>query len=253
MDYYNILGIDKNASQDDIKKAYRKKAGIHHPDKGGDENEFKKVQEAYETLSDPNKKASYDQPPFTFNFNFDDFFNPIIKNSNVHITVELLLSEVLTGKELLIDIHLPNNRSRTVDIKIPPGIESGDKINFHQLGDNSIPQVKPGDLIVSINVIEHKDFERLYDNLVVEKNISAFDAMLGTKLKIKTLEEKVLEVNIPPATQHGTILSCNGHGLPNKHTLKRGNLYIKVNIVIPELEYNEKQLIQWLSQKYQLT
>jgi DnaJ-class molecular chaperone len=80
-DYYNILGISKSASDDEIKNSYRKLARTHHPDKGGDKDKFQKIQEAYETLSDPNKRHNYDNPGgnfgpsmFPFEFNHNSFF-----------------------------------------------------------------------------------------------------------------------------------------------------------------------------------
>src|SRR6056300_1252348 len=73
MDYYSILGVNKNASDQDIRKAYKKKSMQHHPDRGGNEEEFKKVNEAYQTLKDPAKRQQYDNPNQQFNFNSSHF------------------------------------------------------------------------------------------------------------------------------------------------------------------------------------
>ena len=72
--YYEILGVNEDAGQDEIKRAYRKLVVIHHPDKGGDKEQFQKIQEAYDTLSDPEKKRQYDSPQPTFNNIFEHFF-----------------------------------------------------------------------------------------------------------------------------------------------------------------------------------
>lgn len=109
-DYYNILGISKSASDDEIKNAYRKMARSHHPDKGGDKETFQKIQEAYETLSDPNKRDEYDNPsPFgninNLNFNFNNSFfkhnqstqNNIVKKNDYYYVCKIALREVYFG------------------------------------------------------------------------------------------------------------------------------------------------------------
>lgn len=107
LDYYKVLKISKSASDDEIKNAYRKLAKSHHPDKGGDKDNFQKIQEAYEVLSDPIKRKNYDNPNenlnniFPFDFNNHPFFaqhrNPIIQKNDYIYNCHLTLDEVYTG------------------------------------------------------------------------------------------------------------------------------------------------------------
>lgn len=273
MDYYSILGLGRNASQDEIKKAYRSLAMKHHPDRGGDEKKFKEIEEAYRTLSDPQKKQMFDmgidpnqsqggfnqQGPFEFHFgsgNFEDIFSSfgfggfnsrIRRNKSFNINIELTLEEVLTGKDINAEIGIPGGRKKIVNISIPPGIEHGQQIRYQGMGDNSIAGIPPGDLICRIFVREHIKFKRDGNNLIYETSVSAFDAILGTEIKVDTLENKTLKVVINAGTQPDTIFSCKGEGLPDARSGKKGNLLIKVKIEIPKnLSDNDKKIIEGL-------
>lgn len=268
MDYYSTLGVNKNASQDEIKSAYRKMAMKHHPDRGGDTAKFKEVEEAYRTLSDPQKKEMFDmgvdpnagprghhqwnQGPFEFHFgsgNWNDVFGggfgfgqrPMQRNKTISITVDIALEEVLTGKTIDAEITIPGGKKKIININIPSGIEEGQQIRYQGMGDNSIPRLQPGDLIVNIRIINNTEFRREGDSLILEKNVSVWDAILGTKIKIVTLDKKNLEINIPQGTQPDTILSCKNEGLPNMRNRQRGNLLIKVKVIVPR-NLNETQI-----------
>jgi DnaJ-class molecular chaperone len=110
MSYYDILGVDKDASQNEIKKAYRKLVMIHHPDKGGDSEKFKQISEAYETLSDQEKRNSYDNPgptPIDISQMFSQMFSGMggqVRDMNRHFTIELTLEQVFTGTEKTLKI-----------------------------------------------------------------------------------------------------------------------------------------------------
>lgn len=266
MDYYNILGLNRNASEAEIKKAYRSMAMKHHPDRGGDEKKFKEISAAYEILSDPQKKQMYDmgvdpnqqsggfhnQGPFEFHFgsgNFDDIFHnfgfgfgqrPMRKNKTLSINVEIGLEDVLKGKDIDAQIGIPGGHLKNISISIPPGIETGQQIRYQGMGDHSIKDIKPGDLIVNIIVKPHAIFKREHDNLVVEKMIDVWDAIIGNSVDIETLDQKKLSINVPPGTQPETILSCKGEGLPNMRTKIRGNLLIKIKIGIPKNLTNDQ-------------
>jgi curved DNA-binding protein len=260
MDYYSTLGVQRNASPDEIKSAYRKMAMKHHPDRGGDEATFKKISEAYDVLSDPQKKqivdmggdpnaqphhgGGFNQGPFEFHFgsgNFNDIFGnfgfggprPMQKNKTINIGVDVTLEEVLTGKTLDAEITMPGGKTKLININIPPGINEGQQIRYSGMGDNSIPHLPPGDLIVNIRIANHPEFRREGDSLVVEKQISVWDAILGCKLEIVTLNGKNLEISIPAGTQSDTVLSCRNEGLPNMRSNVRGNLLIKIRVTIP--------------------
>lgn len=265
MDYYSTLGVGRNASQDEIKSAYRKMAMKHHPDRGGDEATFKKISEAYDVLSDPKKKEIFDlggdpnrqnqgfgghhfnQGPFEFHFNtghpgFEDIFSnfgfgsrPGRRNKTLNINIDITLLDVLNGKELNAEITIPGTgRRKMINISIPAGIEHGQQIRYEGMGDDSMKDLRPGDLIVNVNVMPHPRFRREHVNLVLEHTISAWDAMLGTHTEVETLDGKTLTINIPPGTNQGTILSCRGEGLPVMRTRNRGNLLVSIKVDIPK-------------------
>jgi len=265
MDYYSTLGVNRNATEDDIKKAYRKMAMKHHPDRGGDEKQFKQISEAYEILSDPQKKQMVDmgvdpkaqqggghrhqQGPFEFHFNsgnFEDVFGQFgfggpfgfggrqpQRNKTININVDLSLEDVLNGKELDAELAVPNSRKKIINISIPAGIESGQQIRYQGMGDNSIPGIPPGDLIVNIRVAPHPVFRREGDSLVIEKDISVWDALLGCNLTLQTLDGKSLNITVPSGTQPETVLSCRNEGIPNMRNRQRGNLLIKIKVIVP--------------------
>jgi len=270
MDYYSTLGVGRNASEDEIKKAYRKLAMKHHPDRGGDEATFKKISEAYDVLSDPKKKEivdlggdpnqqggggawgnSFNQGPFEFHFGggpspgMDDIFSrfgfgtgfgprPQRKNRSLNINIDITLEEVLTGKELNAEITIPGtNKKKMINISIPAGIESGQQIRYEGMGDDAIRDLRPGDLIVNINVLQHHRFRRDHNNIMIEETIDVWSAMLGSHLEIQTLDGKNLTINVPPGTQPNTILSCRGEGLPVIRSRVRGNLLVNIKVEIP--------------------
>jgi len=261
MDYYSTLGLQRGASDDDIKKAYRKLAMKHHPDRGGDQAKFKEISTAYEALSNPEKRriidmggdpnaqpgaGGFNQGPFEFHFgteNLNDLFGnfgfgfgqrPMQRNKSLNINVEVTLEEVLTGKELNAEVGMPGGVKKIINISIPPGVESGQQIRYEGMGDNSIRNLRPGDLIVSIFIRPHTRFFRDGSSLICEQNISVWDAILGTTISLTTLDNKQLDITIPPGTQPETVMSCNGYGLPNIRSRQRGNLLIKIKINIPK-------------------
>jgi curved DNA-binding protein len=275
MDYYNTLGISKSASEADIKAAYRKMAMKHHPDRGGDEKKFKEVTEAYETLSDPQKKQMFDMgvdpnaqhtsyrqgSPFEFHFNtgnFEDVFSnfgfggrPVRKNKTLNVNIEVALEDILKGRVIDAEIGIPNGSKRLVNIEVPPGIENGQQIRYRGMGEHTLKDVPPGDLIVNVLVKQHSVFQRQGDMLMIKKFISPWDAILGTEITIETIDKKTLTIGIPAGTQPDTVLSCRGEGLPNMRTKVRGNLLIKVQIEIPKnLNSEQKDAVEQTKLKF---
>jgi len=159
MDYYNILGVDKTASQDDIKKAYRKLAMKHHPDRGGDNTKFQEVNEAYNVLGDPQKRAQYDNPAqhgfggFDFGFNgsgdINDIFASIFRQQGrpnpfnqqqepVYRTrVAVSLVEAYHGEEKMLQMQTPDG-TKVIKINVPKGVQSGDRIRYDNVIENGI-------------------------------------------------------------------------------------------------------------------
>lgn len=264
MDYYSTLGLNRGASPEEIKKAYKKMAMKHHPDRGGDEQKFKEVEEAYRTLSDPQKKQMFDMginpnqgqsfrqgSPFEFHFNsgnFDDIFGqfgfgmrPGRRNRNLNVNVNITLEDVLSGKTLNAEVGTSTGKSKFITIEIPPGIEQGQQIRYEGMGDQSIQSLRPGDLIVNVNILPHNSFRREGTNIIIEKNITVWDALLGCDIRIQTLDNKELNIVIPPGTQPDTVLSCKGEGLPHIRSRVRGNLMVKIKITIPKF-LNQSQI-----------
>ena len=284
MDYYSTLGLQRGASADEIKKAYRSLAMKHHPDRGGDQAQFKQISEAYEYLTDPQKKQMIDAgidpnqqnsgpqhgnpfgfgggQPFEFHFgagdNIHDIFNqfgfggpfggrPQPRNRSLNVNVEVTLEDVLKGKTITAQVGMPGGSNKNISIEVPPGIESGQQIKYDGMGDHSIAHMRPGDLIVNISVRPHPVFQREGDNLIYNYTVSAWDAMLGTTCDIRTLDNKQLKITIPPGSQPETVLSCRGEGLPNLRSRQRGNLLIRIKVEIPRnLSDIQRQNIQKL-------
>lgn len=251
MDYYSILGVAKTATQDEIKQAYKKKAMQHHPDRGGDHNTFAQINEAYETLKNPEKRADYDQPKPQYNFrsenftggNFEDIFSSFFgartqtrRNRDIRIAITIELEEVLTGKDLILNYTMMNNQPTSANVRVHPGVNHGEAIRFKGLGDNSITSVPRGDLIIQIRVNRHKRFDRDGRNLYTNVDVNVLDLIIGTSVTIETLSHNRLNVNIPKGTQPGTTLSVAGYGLPDPKIGRSGNLYITVKGQIPKIK-----------------
>jgi len=246
MDYYSILGVKREASLEDIKRAYRSLAMKHHPDRGGDQAEFQKIQEAYSVVGDQQKRRAYDQQgsnPFSQNINEEMFsqffrnpfgFNRTHRNPNISVNIEISLEDAFRGKNIDAEIGLSNGTKKLISISIPSGVETGMNIRYPGMGETTHTKLPPGDLIVNVIIAKHKIWTREGDHLIYEKTISAFDAIIGCNLNLTTIDGKMLSISIPPGTQPETILSCKGEGMPNVHTKQRGNLLIKVKVVIPK-------------------
>lgn len=279
MDYYAALGLKRGASDAEIKKAYRSMAMKHHPDRGGDQAKFKEISAAYDCLSDPDKRRMIDagmdpnqqgfrhqgqQNPFEFHFNtgnLNDLFGnfgfgggfgrePLRKNKTLNITIEITLEDVLQGKELNAEITIPNGKKKMINIVIPAGIEHGQQIRYEGMGDDSIQGIRAGDLIVNVLIKQHARFQREHTSLIIEQQISVWDAVLGTTLTILTLDNKTLNITLPAGTQPDTVLSCRGEGLPNMRNRQRGNLLLKIKVHVPQnLSEDQRTQIQQLKQQ----
>ena len=270
MDYYSTLGVDKTATSEEIKSAYRKLAMKHHPDRGGDEKQFQQITEAYETLSNPEKKAFYDhtgqQPGNSFRGGFhefrsshpfqgDPFGNPFEdifthfgfgfqnsrqarpKNSDLQIKVKISLKDSYIGKTMNIDFTLPSGRNQSLDVNIPAGIASGQQIKMGGMGDDSIPGIPRGDLILHVEVDKDRNFTRDDINLVTKIHIDVFDAMLGCKKKIINIDDKEVELTIHAGTCNGQRFACKGLGFNSlKFNNVVGDLIVQVNVDTPAIK-----------------
>ena len=266
MSHYDTLGVGRSASPEEIKAAYRKLAMKHHPDRGGDQKKFQTITEAYETLSDPDKKAFYDHgggqrgDPFgggfhefrsSHPFNGDPFGNPFEdvftqfgfgfrgaraqpKNSDLQIKVRISLKDSYMGKTMTINYPLPSGRQQTAEITIPSGIAPGQQMKMGGMGDDSVIDIPRGDLIINIEVDKDNRFHRDDMHLVTKVNINVFDAMLGCKRTIKNIDDHDVEITIHPGTQNGQKYACKGLGFPSiKFNNVRGDLLVQVIVETP--------------------
>ena len=257
MDYYRTLGVSKNASQDEIKKAYRKLAMQTHPDRNnGDDSRFKQINEAYDVLKDPQKRNDYDNPQMRFdsqnmNFNqgfgdFQDVFSqmfsqnrrrpPRPKNDDITAFANLNLEEVYHGKNLIIAYKLSSGQQATVDITIPAGAKDGDTVKYDGLGDDRDKRFPRGDLYVKIRVARSKMWRRDGNDLHTTRDVSAFDLILGGELYLKTPEGKHVKIMVPQGAASGTVMSVKGYGIPDVRTGTRGNIFLKLNAHIPKIK-----------------
>ena len=253
MDHYKTLGVDRSASPEQIKQAYRKLAMQHHPDRNGDENQFKKINEAYDVLSNAERKQEYDNKldaasHSPFGSMFDDpfeFFKSKTTRTRQNLTavveIELTLLDVLSGKKVVADINLPSGNNKTVTFTVPAGVYDGQQVRYPNIGDDTFKDSPAGDLIVRVKVAPHATFIRENEHLICVKRVSVFDVILGTQLSITTIDNRTLTVTVPPGSQPSTLLSCKGEGLPTLQSTKRGNLYIKLDVVLPVCNNSEQR------------
>jgi len=360
-DYYKILGVEKNASTDEIKKAFKKAALQHHPDRpGGDEKKFKEINEAYQILSDTEKRQRYDQFGSDFeqqggfgggmnwedfmkatrgqggngNFSFDfgdlgDVFGDLFgfgggrsggrraRGNDIQVDVEITFKEAAFGVEKEIQLRkqdtcevcsgsgaepgskledcgtchgrgqvVQNQRtflgtmqtvntcptcqgrgkhaskkckhcggdgilakSTSLKVKIPAGIDNQQSIRVQGQGEAAPHGGEKGDLYVVIHIHEMKGFKREEFDVYTECEISFAQAVLGDKVEVETLEEKVKMV-IPEGVEHGQLIRLKGKGITHLGRLSRGDQYVEVKIRVPKkIDRETKRLLEELKNK----
>ena len=269
MSYYDTLGISKTSSSEEIKKAYRKLASQHHPDKGGDTAKFQQIEEAYRTLGDPQKRAEYDNPaqsagPQNFHFNFGGDLNDIFaqfgfpggpfrqspnrKNSDIRAEIAIGLSETLDDQSKTINLRT-NNGDKTINVTIPRGITSGTTIKYPTLGDNIFTNLPPGDLYLTINILRHPSYHVQGLDLIHDLTIDCFQAILGSEQTIVGLDGKVFTIKTPESCQSDMKLKIPGEGLYAFQKDIKGNLLVRIKINIPSnLTDDQKNLIKQIQQ-----
>ncbi|MCS7263374.1 MAG: molecular chaperone DnaJ [Armatimonadetes bacterium] len=362
-DYYEVLGVSKNATEKEIKQAYRRLVRKYHPDLNPNSKEaeerFKEIQEAYEVLSDPEKRRLYDKfghnwraawqakqqgidvenigwmPPsqegFEFEFgdwrdlfgSFGDFLSDFLtggartttrtkerrtrtqKGQDVETELEIDLEDAAFGATKRITVTIdepcpicggeggttktcPNCKgtgvvhhsrgffsvgstcircrgegvvvdslcpkcngsgkartTRSVEVRIPQGIEDGAKLRLQGQGASGRNGGQPGDLYLNVRIRKHPFFERKGDDLYCEVPITFAEATLGAEIEVPTLDGRV-KVRVPAGTQSGQVLRLAGLGMP-KRTGGRGDLYVRVKVVVPKnLTQRERDLIEEL-------
>jgi curved DNA-binding protein len=166
------------------------------------------------------------------------------RNKNMSITVPVTLEEAFQGIKRQISVQLGSGQRQVVDLDIPAGVNNGMTLNYKGLGDNSVKGVPAGDLQVRLQVNRHAFFERKNHDLYTSKQINAFEAMLGTKVIIKTINLKTIKATVVPGTQPGTFIRIPNEGMPIMRTNNRGHLFVRIDINIPSnLTQEEKEII----------
>ena len=246
MDHYNTLGVAKNATPEEIKKAYRKLAAQHHPDRGGNTAEFQKVQQAYDTLSDPEKRRQYDMPGpqgftggfpggFSFNVNgfdindiFSQFFGQQTQRPHMpsyRTMVNISLEQAYNGDKQVLQLNT-HNGPEIIEIQIPKGVQHGQSIRYDNLMKNSI-------LVVDFRIFPHSKFEREGSNLFSVHEIDVLDLIIGTEFEFTAISGKKLTVVVPPQTQPNNRLRLSGEGMPTNTGF--GDQYIVLKPYVPAI------------------
>jgi len=248
MDYYAVLGVERSASPDEIKKSYRKLASQYHPDKGGDTAKFQQIQEAYATLSDPQKRQMYDNPhpqgfPNGFNvhmqgIDINDIFGQMfgqqgrgpfgnVNRKQLYRThISVTLKDAYYGGSTTLRLQT-NTENKTVNITIPKGIETGNQLRFEHLIDNAI-------LVVDFVVQSDLKFDRKGSDLYSNQMVSVLDLIVGSNFEFESISGKKINVSIKSNTQPNVQLRLPGHGMPIKDSGYFGDQLILLKPYIPD-------------------
>lgn len=254
-DYYAILGVEKSADGDAIKKRYRKLARELHPDKTkGDktlEERFKAVSEAYDILSDEKKRAEYDQartlfqqggvPNGGFQGNFSaggfgdlgDIFGNLFggqrgprRGADMQAQATISFRESINGTQLTF-----NSPSGPVTTKIPAGVNDGAKIRVR--GKGAPGEAGPGDLYITISVAPHSVFSRRDENLLITLPVTFPEAALGADVAVPTLSGEEVTLRLPAGTANGKTLRIKGRGITRKDG-SAGDLLVTIEVTVPQ-------------------
>ncbi|MBI64278.1 MAG: hypothetical protein CL778_03235 [Chloroflexi bacterium] len=265
MGHYETLGVSKNATDSEIKKRYRELArelhpDLNHNDKSASEN-FKKINDAYDVLSDKNNRRDYDQFGDNWkhaeelrkagysNSNFsgvNDFFNHSFTNQNPfgdifsgskskprvnEVTVEITLEEAFYGTQRRLTLRDNHSGNKTIEIKIPHGITDGKTIRLN---------TSSGVIDVKVKIKRHLNFQVQANNLKFKLNISMFDAIFGSDIEIPTIDGKI-SLFVPPGTPNGKKFRITGKGMKLMDSDSRGDMYVQVEISLPR-DFTDKEL-----------
>lgn len=254
-DYYAILGVEKSADSDEIKKRYRKLARELHPDKTkGDktlEERFKAVSEAYDILSDEKKRAEYDQartlfqqggiPNGGFQGNFSaggfgdlgDIFGNLFggqrgprRGADMQAQATISFRESINGTQLTF-----NSPSGPVTTKIPAGVNDGAKIRVR--GKGAPGEAGAGDLYITIIVAPHSVFSRKEENLLLTLPVTFPEAALGADISVPTLSGEEVTLRLPAGTANGKTLRIKGRGITRKDG-SAGDLLVTIEVSVPQ-------------------
>jgi len=264
-DFYKVLGVDKKAAADEIKKKYRALARDLHPDKTkGDaekEEKFKAVSEAYEILSDTKKRAEYDEARSLFERggfrsplgggfqggDFSDVFgsgNPQDifanlfggarrgprKGQDLQTEATITFRESVFGTTLDLRLATDRGQAQNISARVPTGVNDGAKIRVK--GKGAAGEAGPGDLFIQLHVKPHPIFSRKGENLMITLPVTFTEAALGADIKVPTMSEDDVTVRIAPGTPNGRTLRVKGRGITKGSTT--GDLLVTVEVQVPQ-------------------
>ena len=276
IDYYHVLGLQKNANADEIKKAYRKLAKQFHPDANPDDatakKKFQQINEANEVLSDPENRKKFDkygkdwqhseafeqqarqQQQYGQQFGgfeneggFSDFFSSMFggngrrstgrqKGQDMNASFQLNLTDVFKTHQQTITVNGKNIR-----ITIPAGVENGQVIKLKGYGQEGLGGGPAGDLFLTFKINNDTFFKRVGNDLQITQEIDLYTALLGGDVNLNTLHGK-LKLKVKPETQNGTKIRVKGKGFPAyKQEELFGDLYVTYNVKLPT-GLSEKEL-----------
>ena len=273
-DYYEILGIDKNADQSQIKKAFRKQAMIYHPDRNKSpdaEDKFKELNEANEILSDETKRAQYDQYGHAafenggqgqggggfggfggFEDIFSQFFGGGGRRSNAprqgedhQARVTISFMESVTGKTITEKLEKWTNGTserKEVEIKIPAGIQDGMSVVVRGYGAQGANGGPSGDLYLSVHVESHKQFIREGDDIHIYMPVSFLDIMNENEVVVPTPYGKETVI-MKQSYDAGTILRLSGKGFKNVRNGYSGDIKVHLNVYVPKMNAKERKAV----------
>ncbi|MCQ2688513.1 DnaJ domain-containing protein [Helicobacter pylori] len=278
---YQTLNVSENASQDEIKKSYRRLARQYHPDLNKTkeaEEKFKEINAAYEILSDEEKRRQYDQfgdnmfggqnfsdfaksrstsedlddilssifgkggfsQRFSQNsqgfsgFNFSNFSNFAPENLDMTVTLNVSVLDTLLGNKKQVSVN-----NETFSLKIPIGVEEGEKIRVRNKG--KMGQTGRGDLLLQIHIEEDEIYRREKDDIIQTFDLPLKTALFGGKIEIATWH-KTLTLTIPPNTKAMQKFRIKDKGIKNRKTSHVGDLYLQARLILPKTETLSNEL-----------
>lgn len=269
-DPYAILGVPRNASDDDIRRAFRKLAKELHPDlnRSGTDERFKKVSSAYEIVGDPDKRRAFDRGEIDARgeprrdgfrnyargaragagagfeeFGFSDIFSDVfgggragprpgfsVKGHDVRYTLDVDFLEAVSGTTKR--VTLPGGG--TLDLNVPAGVGDGQVLRLKGKGARGLGAGEAGDALVEIRVRSHAQFKRVDDDILLEVPITIDEAVLGAKVEVPTVTGRV-QLTIPKGTSSGRVFRLKGKGIKSAGRSEPGDQLVTVKIVLPEV------------------